>query len=90
MSLSTVRMIEELATNPLVTPYKRAFAAGILLMAFASLRFPDAQRLRTFEVNDDSVHGALISCETKKQHGQFWHWACPAKASLGPAIGFSS
>ena len=83
MNLSTVRMIEELATNPLVAPYKRAFAAGILLMTFASLRFSDAQRLRTFEVNDDSVHGTLISCKTKKLHGQFWPWAFPRRGITG-------
>ena len=65
MSLKTLRDIEELTLNKLVTPYKRAYAAGILLTTYASLRFSDVQRIRTFEVNDDSVHGTLLRSKTK-------------------------
>ena len=65
MSLKTLRAIEEIALNRLVTPYKRAFAAGILLMTYASLRFPDVQRIRSFELNGDSAHGTLLNFKTK-------------------------
>ena len=77
MSLATLRAIEEIATNKSATPYKRAFAAGILLMTYASLRFSDVQRIRSFECNEDAVHGTLLICKTKKQHGQHWPWASP-------------
>ena len=61
MSLTTLRAIDEIATNTEVTPYKRAFAAGILLVTYASLRFSDVQRLRSFECNEDAVHGTLLN-----------------------------
>ena len=83
MTLNTVRALEEMALDTLVSPYKRAFAAGILLMTFASLRFSDAQRLRSFGINEDSVYGPLLACKTKKQHGQFWPWACPRQGLTG-------
>lgn len=83
MALSTVRALEELAIDPLVAPYKRACAAGILLMIYASLRFSDAQRLRSFEVNDDAAHGTILSCKTRKVRGQFWPWACPMQGLTG-------
>ena len=70
-------------TKP-ITPYKRAYAARILLATFASLRFSDAQRPRSFEVNEASVRGTLLSCKTKKQSGQFRHWACPLQGVTGP------
>ena len=66
MELITVKAIERIALDPDVCVYKRAFAAGILLMTFASLRFADVQRLRSFDVNTDSVHGTLLSSKTKK------------------------
>ena len=61
MALETVRLIEGIAANPEVAPSKRAFAAGVLLMTYASLRFSDSQSLLTFEVNEDSAHGTLTS-----------------------------
>ena len=72
MSLKTLRAIEEVALNMLVTQYKRAFAAGILLMTYASLRFPDVQRIRSFELNEDSVHGTLPNCKTKASAPTRW------------------
>ena len=83
MELSTVKAIDALSDNPEVSVYKRAFAAGLLLMAYASLRFADVQRLRTFEVNIDSAHGTLLSSKTKKQHGQHCPWACPRQGLTG-------
>ena len=53
MDLETLEKVERLATNVEVCGDKRAFAAGILLMAYASLRFSDVQRLRSLETNDD-------------------------------------
>ena len=38
MKLDTVKKLGELALNVGVTPSKRAFAAGVLLMTFSSLR----------------------------------------------------
>ena len=52
-------------------------------MTCASLRFSDAQRIRSFGINEDSVHGTLLNCKTKKQHGQFWPWACPREGVTG-------
>ena len=77
MSLSTVRPIGEIAIDKSVTPYKRAFAAGILLVTYASLGFPDVRRIRPFERKEDAARGTLLNCKTRKQHGQHWPWACP-------------
>ena len=86
MSLSTLRALGETATNILATPYKRAFDAGILLMTYASLRFSDVQRIRTFEFNEDSAHGALLNCKTRKQHGQFWPMAFRREGITGSRV----
>lgn len=83
MSLATVRKLEELSSNKEVCAYKRAFSAAILVMTYASLRFADAQKMRTFDSNDDSTHGTLLSSKTKKQHGLNWPWACPRKGIIG-------
>ena len=85
MAIETIRLLEGVATNAEVTPCKRQFAAGILLMSYASLRFSDAQRLETFEVNSDSIHGTLLTCKTRKQHGLDWPWACPLMGITGTA-----
>ena len=84
MSLDTLRKLENMACDKLVTPFKRAFAAGIILMTYASLRFSDAQRIRSFEVNNDSIHGTLLNCKTRKAHGLFWPWARPREGITGP------
>ena len=83
MSLVTVRELEELAPSKEVCMYKRSFAAAILVMTYDSLRFADAQKIRTFDCNDDSVRGTLTSSKTKKQHGLNWPWACPRKGIIG-------
>lgn len=83
MSLSTLRAMGEIATNKSATPYKRAFAAGALLVTYASLRFSDVQSTRTFERNEDAVHGTLLNCKTRKQHGQFWPRVCPLGGIAG-------
>ena len=57
MAIETVELIDGIATNRDVAPSKRAYAAGILRMSYTSLRFSDAQRLRTCEVNEDSIIG---------------------------------
>ena len=75
--LSTVKLIEQVALNVEVASRKLAYASAILLMSYASLRFSDAQRIRTIEMNEDSAHGALLDSKTKKAHGQNWAWACP-------------
>ena len=83
MTLETVKLLEGVATNSEVPPFKRAFAAGILLMSYTSLRFSDVQRLKSFEVNDDAAHGTLLTCKTKKPHGLDWPWACPRQGVSG-------
>ena len=60
MDLETVRKIEHLTTNTEANVYKRAFASGILLVTYASLRFSDVQRIRSCGANEDSVNGTLI------------------------------
>ena len=57
MKLDTIETPESMALNVEIDPLKRAFAFGILLMAYASLRFSDVQRLRILEVGEDSAHG---------------------------------
>ena len=85
MSIATIKLLEGVATNKEVKPFKRQFAAGILLMSYGSLRFPDAQRLKTLEVNPDSIHCTLLTCKTRKQHGLDWPWACPLTGMTGAA-----
>ena len=77
MKLDTIKKLELLALNVEISPPKRAFASGILLMTYTSLRFSDVQRLRSFEVNEDSARGTLLRSGTKKHHGLSWPWACP-------------
>ena len=48
-------------------------------MSYAIVRFSHVQRLRPFEVNEDSIHGTLLNSKKKKTHGQNWPWACPRK-----------
>ena len=48
MALETVRLIEGVSTNPDLAPFKRAFAAGVLLMTYASLRFFGLSELTRF------------------------------------------
>ena len=83
MSLTTVRALEEIAIDKLVAPYKRAFAEGILLAAYASLGFPDVQRIRKFGIIDDSVYGG---CATQLQDEKATR---PISALGWPSIGDS-
>ena len=83
MDLETLKKIERLATNVEANGNKRAFAAGILLMTYAILRFSDVQRRRSLETNDDSVNGTLLRSKTKKPNGKNWPWACPRMGVTG-------
>ena len=85
MKLDTVKKLEEIALNVEVSPFKRAFDAGIILMTYTSLRFSDVQRLRSLEVDEDSVYGTLLQSKTKKPHGLPWPWACPRMGITGSA-----
>ena len=60
MELRTVKATEPIAANPETSAHKRAFGASILLMPYAILRFAGVRRIRMFEVNEDSVRGALM------------------------------
>ena len=77
MDVETVRKLEDAASNVEIPISKRAFAAGILLMTYSSLRFAAVQKIRSLEVNADSIHGAPLTSKTKKQHGLHWPRACP-------------
>ena len=55
MKIETLKKLEEISLNVEFTPPKRAFAAGIVLMTYRSLRFSDVKRLRSLEVGEDSV-----------------------------------
>ena len=83
MPIETAKLFGGVSTNKEVTPPKRAFAAGILLLSYAIQRISDVQRLGTFEVNSDSVHGTLLQCKTKEPHGLDWPWACPRTGMTG-------
>lgn len=69
--VGAVRKPEELSADNEVLLGKRAFADGILPMAYAGLRFEGARRIHSFDANGDSVFG------TPEQHGAHWPWACP-------------
>ena len=64
MDSSTVRQIEQTSTDAQICAYKRAFASGIVLATYASLRFSDVQRPRPFGTNEDSVRGTLLCSKT--------------------------
>ena len=83
VKLDTVKKLENMALNVEVTPCKRAFASGALLMTYTCLRFSDVQRLRIHEVNEGSVRGTLLQSKTKKPHGLPWPWACPRMGVSG-------
>ena len=83
MDLSTVKSIEQIALDTDVCVRKRAFAAGIPLVTYASLRFADVQHLRPFEINRDSIHGTLLCSKTKKPRGPNWPRACPRMGLAG-------
>ena len=46
MPIETVKLLENMPTNEEVAPFKRAFAAGILLMSYAIVRFSGVPRLK--------------------------------------------
>ena len=73
----TVEKLEPFPLNGEISPFKRAFATGIILMTYARLRFSDAQRLRILEADAGSVHGALLRSKTKKPHGIPRSWTFP-------------
>ena len=74
--MGTVRKLEGVVSDVEILISKLSFAAGILLMTSASLRFTDVQEIRPFEVDADSIHGTLRTSKTKQQHGLHWTWAC--------------
>ena len=76
MDVGTVRKLDDAASNVEILIAKRSFAAGIL-MTYASLRFADVRKIRSCKVNADSIHGALLTSMTKKQHDLHWPWAFP-------------
>ena len=75
MGLGTLKKIELIATNVQVCGHKRAFADGIPLVTYDSMRFSEVQRVKAFGTNDDSVNGALRRSKTKKPHCRNWPWA---------------
>ena len=77
MPLCTGRPQEKIAIGPEGAPYRRASASVILLMTYDSLRFPDALRIASIEIDDDSVRGALLSSKTRIPHGIPWPRAGP-------------
>ena len=52
-------------------------------MSFASLRFSDAQRLKSLEVGADSAQGTLLTYKTRKKKGLDWPWAFPLMGMTG-------
>ena len=57
-------------------------ASAILLTVHTSLRLSDIQPHGALGVADSVLHGTLISCVTKRQHGSPW-------PSAAPKMGFS-
>lgn len=83
MPIATIKIPEERAISKEVTPPNRQFAAGILFVSFARLRFSHARRPKWFEVNEDSICGTLRTCKTHMRHGLDWPWACPLMGMTG-------
>ena len=77
MDIDTIRKLENTATDVEVELNKRAFSDGILLMTYASLRFADVQRLRSFETNEEFAQFTPLTSKAKKQHVEHWPWARP-------------
>lgn len=71
MSIETVRSREEIAVNKLVTPRKREFAAGILVVEYSSPRFTDVK-------NSGSLNLTMIQCTV---HISTAKWRKPADSS---------
>ena len=82
MKLDAVKKLEPLAVNAEISPFKRAFASGILLMTYARLRFSDAQGLRSLDANEDSAHGTLLRSKTKKPPWPSASMGAPARGCL--------
>ena len=83
MKLDTIKKLESMALNVEVAPFRRAFAYGILLMTYTSLRFSDVQRLRILELDEDSVRGTLLQSKTNEPHGLPRPWARPRMGVSG-------
>ena len=83
IALETAKAIEHISTNAEVCVRKPAISDGFLLMTYSSLRFADVQRLRPFEVNEDSIRGTLLSSKTNEPHGRNWPWAFPLMGITG-------
>ena len=66
VDLTMAKTIGGIALDSDVCVHRRAFAARILLMTYASLVSPDVQRLRTFEIDPDAVRGALLSAKDRE------------------------
>lgn len=50
MTMGAVSKLERAASGPEVPTPKRIFAANVVLMAYASLRFPDARHIKDFPI----------------------------------------
>ena len=85
MKFGDIKMLGALSINVEITPIKRSFPSGILLMTYKSLRFSDAQRLRIIEINEDSARGTLPQSKNKKPptayrgHGHARAWVLPVQ-----------
>ena len=55
-------------------------------MTNARLRLPDVQRLRSFEVDNDWIRGALLRPNAKNPRGQPRPRACPRMGATGSTV----
>ena len=72
-----------MAEDPMVCAGKRLSASSMLFMTLTSLRFSDAQRLKSLETNESSVFGTLLNSKSKKPHGLDWPFAAPLQGFAG-------
>ena len=75
LQVEFIKMMENIATDENSEWGRRNFAASILLMVFASLRFSDVQRLKSLHITRNTIHGKLLDSKTKV--GAEEPWACP-------------
>ena len=94
--LELLQRFDTIACDSLVTMGKRLFASAIILMTLTSLRFANAQRLKSLVLDKSSIHGKLLTSKTNRPHGLDWPFACP-KCGVGgnedwflPALQFRS
>ena len=82
-TLDLLRRFDSIACDNLATSGGRLFDSAIILMTLTSLRFADAQRLKSLVSDKSSIRGTLLTSKTKRPHGHDWPFARPKLGVFG-------